>query len=259
MTTPGPPPLNGRLPMHELALGTAFLAGILGSLHCVAMCGGLATAMGATRASGASRGQPWLYQLGRIASYGTAGAIVGSLGRIAGMGFETSRWSQLLRLGTALMVIVLGLQMAVGRGSQRSWLRLPEKAGALLWRRLAPAVTSRLPRAPAWRALSLGMLWGWLPCGLVYSVLLIAAFAGGFAGGAATMLAFGLGTLPSMLGISYVSAQLTRGHGTLPRLLGALIVACGLWTASMPIAVLSGAHPHHAMGAMPMAMPMPMD
>ena len=103
---------------------------------------------------------------------------------------------------------------------------------------------SRLPTQPALRALTLGLLWGWLPCGLVYSVLLVAAFAGNPVRGGATMVAFGLGTLPAMLGLSYGGARLAHEHNTLPRLLGAVIVACGLWTASMPIAVLRGTHQH---------------
>lgn len=97
----------------------------------------------------------------------------------------------------------------------------------------------------------MGLLWGWLPCGLVYSVLLAAAFAGGALGGGATMIAFGLGTLPAMLGLSYAGARLVVQHGSFARLLGAVMVACGLWTASMPIAALSGTHQH---GHLPLTM-----
>jgi sulfite exporter TauE/SafE len=103
---------------------------------------------------------------------------------------------------------------------------------------------------PALRALTLGMLWGWLPCGLVYSVLLVAAFAGSAFAGSATMVAFGLGTLPALLGLSYASSRFAPPRATLTRLLGSVIVACGLWTASMPIAVLFGAHQHdHMVGS----------
>jgi len=230
--------------MHELALGTAFIAGVLGSTHCLAMCGGLATALGTAR-DGGSRWQPPLYQLGRILSYGLGGAIVGSLGEAAGMGFETSRWSEVLRLGTALIVVFIGLNLALGAGSQPRWLRGPERLGALVWRRLAPLARGGLMTTqPALRALTMGLLWGWLPCGLVYSVLLAAAFAGGALGGGATMIAFGLGTLPAMLGLSYAGARFAIRHGSFARVLGAVMVGCGLWTASMPIAALSGTHLH---------------
>ncbi len=228
--------------MHELALGSAFVAGALGSTHCVAMCGGLATALG-TQRQGTDRSGPLLYQLGRIASYGTAGAVVGSFGAAAGFAFEASRWSEILRLGTALVVVLIGLNMALGPRSRGPWLRAPERWGGRVWRRIAP-LASRLPAQPALRALTLGMLWGWLPCGLVYSVLLAAAFAGGAIAGGATMLAFGLGTLPAMLGLSYAGGRFAPPRATLARLLGSVIVACGLWTASMPIASLFGVHPH---------------
>ena len=232
--------------MHELAFGSAFVAGVLGSTHCVVMCGGLATALG-TRRHGTLRGRPLLYQLGRISSYATAGAIVGSFGAAAGFAFEASTWSEILRLGTALMVVLIGLNMALGSRPGGRWLRAPERWGAHLWRRIAP-LASRLPAQPALRALTLGMLWGWLPCGLVYSVLLAAAFAGSALAGGATMIAFGLGTLPAMLGLSYASGRFAPPGATLARLLGSVIVACGLWTASMPIAILFGAHQHvHAM------------
>lgn len=228
--------------MHELALGTAFAAGLLGSTHCVAMCGGLAAALGTQRHS-ASPTRPLLYQLGRVASYGTAGAIVGSLGTVAGVAFEASQWNEVLRLGTALLVVMIGLNIALGSRRRGLWLRAPERWGALLWRRIAP-LASRLPAQPAMRALTLGLIWGWLPCGLVYSVLLAAAFAGSALAGGATMIAFGLGTLPAMLGLSYATGRFTPPGATLSSLLGSVIVACGLWTASMPVAILFGAHEH---------------
>jgi uncharacterized protein len=232
--------------MHELALGSAFVAGVFGSAHCVAMCGGLATALGMQR-NGTLRARPLLYQLGRVTSYGAAGAIVGSLGAVAGFALDASKWSEVLRLGTALIVVLIGLKIAFGPHLRGPWLRAPERWGALVWRRVAP-LASRLPVQPALRALTLGLLWGWLPCGLVYSVLLAAAFAGSALAGGATMVAFGLGTLPAMLGLSYASGRFTPPGGALAPLLGSVIVACGLWTASMPIAILFGAHQHvHAM------------
>jgi uncharacterized protein len=232
--------------MHELALGSAFIAGVLGSTHCVAMCGGLATALG-TQRHGTTRARQLLYQLGRVVSYGTAGAIVGSLGAAGSFVFEASQWSQVLRLGTALVVVLIGLNLALGSRAGGPWWRAPERWGALVWRRIAP-LASRLPAQPALRAVTLGMLWGWLPCGLVYSVLLAAAFAGSALAGGATMIAFGLGTLPAMLVLSFASGRFTPPGATVSRLLGSVIVACGLWTASMPLAILFGAGQHvHAM------------
>jgi len=105
-------------------------------------------------------------------------------------------------------------------------------------------------RAGAGRSLLLGLLWGWLPCGLVYSALIIAAAAGGPLRGSVTMAAFGLGTLPAMSGLSFLGGRLPRPDGSFARLLGAMLVACGLWTAALPLAALSGApgHTHHLHG-----------
>jgi len=229
--------------MPGLTWMTAFLAGLLGSGHCLTMCGGIAAALGA---GGVRRPwQPLLYQLGRLSGYAIAGGIAGALGAAAGFAFALSRWSELLRLATALVVVLIGLDIALGSGSLTRVLRAPERWGALLWRRIAPAARGRLPASPALRALALGLLWGWLPCGLVYSVLLAAAVAGSAGRGSATMVAFGLGTLPAMSGLSYLGRRLPRRDGTLARLLGATLVACGLWTAALPLAVLTGAQPPH--------------
>jgi uncharacterized protein len=246
-----PSPGAGDPVVHELAIGTAWLAGFIGSTHCVVMCGGIATALGTARGGGSGRWQPLLYQLGRITSYGVGGALVGALGAVAGLGVETSRWNEVLRLGGACVVVLIGLKIALGTNALRRWLRAPERWGALLWRQIAPAARGVLPAQPFLRALTLGLIWGWLPCGLVYSVLLVAAFANGAARGAAIMMAFGLGTLPAMLGLSYAGARLIPREGALTRLSGAVIVACGLWTAGAPITVLTGAHHHNHPGGLP--------
>ena len=238
--------------MHELALMTIFLAGLLGSTHCLVMCAGLATALGATRGTGAGAWQPLLYQTGRITSYAVAGAIVGGLGAAAGLAFEISRWSEIMRLATALVVVLIGLDIALGSSVRGRWLRAPERLGTMLWRRIAPAARAAVRTSPSTRAFMLGLLWGWLPCGLVYSALVAAVVAGSAARGSATMIAFGLGTMPAMLSLSYAGTRLPRWDGMFARLSGAIIVACGLWTAVIPIAVLTGTHAHeHGSMAMP--------
>ena len=214
--------------MPELTVLTALLAGLFGSTHCLAMCGGIATALGSA-SHGSRAWQPLLYHGGRLLSYGTAGAIAGALGAAAGFAFAVSSWGAILRLGTR----------AVAR-----WLRVPERWGARLWRRFAPARRVMLVSAPRTRALLLGLLWGWLPCGLVYSVLLAAAVAGGAAAGALIMLGFGLGTVPAMSTLSYAGSWLPQRDGLMARLLGALLVACGLWTAITPVAILSSSREH---------------
>jgi uncharacterized protein len=242
MTTVRLRPLPGALRMGELTFLTALLAGLFGSGHCLGMCGGIAAALGTV--PGGRRLQAPLYHAGRLTSYATAGAIAGALGGAAGFALSVSSWGAVLRLGTALVVIIIGLDISLGAGAATYWLRAPERWGGKLWRRLVPARRVPLPSSPPARALLLGLLWGWLPCGLVYSVLLAAALAGNAAGGALTMLGFGLGTLPAMSALTYAGRWLPRRDGLAARLLGALLVACGLWTAAAPVAVLTGAPLH---------------
>jgi sulfite exporter TauE/SafE len=217
---------------------------LLGSTHCVAMCGGIATALGTAQAQRTRRSLILLHQLGRIASYAGAGALAGTLGAAAGRALVVPGWSDVLRLATAVVVVVIGLDIALGSGARGRWLRAPERAGARLWRHVAPLGRAVQSTHPALRALTLGVLWGWLPCGLVYSVLVAAAVAGDAANGATTMIAFGFGTAPAMVGLSYGGTRLPRRDSALARVLGAVIVACGLWTAAVPIAALTGTHDH---------------
>jgi sulfite exporter TauE/SafE len=230
--------------MSELTLIAAFVAGLFGSTHCLGMCGGVAAALGSAARPG-RRWQALLYNGGRLLSYGTAGALAAALGSAAGFAFAVARWSAILRLATAAIVVVIGVDIALGTSARVRWLRMPERWGALAWRRFSGGFGGCLPVSPAARALVAGIIWGWLPCGLVYSVLLAAALAGNPGGGAATMVAFGCGTLPAMVGLSYAGQRMPRPQGTVARLLGALLVACGLWTAILPIAVLTGQHEHH--------------
>jgi uncharacterized protein len=228
--------------VNDIALVTLFLAGLLGSGHCVVMCGGIAMALGA--APGGSRLlRSILYQLGRLTSYGVAGALVGVLGS-ASLSLATTRWSDILRLATALVVVLIGLRLAFGSGSQVRWLNGPERIGARIWRSVFPLAQKCLPQAPHLRSFVVGLFWGWLPCGLVYSALVAAAVAGSGMQGAAVMLAFGAGTVPAMLGVGLVGSRLPNPTGAFARLVGAVIVACGLWIAAMPLAALSLHNPH---------------
>jgi sulfite exporter TauE/SafE len=228
--------------MSEIALATAFVAGLVGSTHCVAMCGGIATALGAS-GDGGRRVTVVLQQAGRISSYACAGAAAGGLTALGGETLAIPAWGSMLRLATAVVIVLLGLHMAFG--ARARWLGVPERVGAIVWRRLAPVARRLSAVSPAPRAFALGALWGWLPCGLVYSALLVAAVTGSAGAGAATMIAFGLGTLPAMAGLAFAGKRVVLRDGALARLAGAVIVACGLWTAAVPIAELTGSHAHH--------------
>ena len=232
-----------------VAMSAALVAGLIGSAHCFGMCGGIAGAMGMAAAQNGVRGgrlglQATLYNVGRITSYVVAGVIVGLLGSALGDMIDLPSWSLWLRGITGLVLLLLGLQIAFG------WrlLTFLERGGARLWRRLSPLAGRLLGKRSAINALGLGMLWGWLPCGLSYSMLLVAATTGSAVGGGAIMLAFGLGTLPSMIGASYAGGRI----GGLPGgrrtrvIAGLLIALMGIWTAAVPMRHIgSGGHDGH--------------
>lgn len=247
--------------MAESYLFSVFLIGLLGSVHCVGMCGGIVTALsmsarpkrvipvlaadgpaaGSAVPAGASLALTLSYNAGRIASYMTAGAIAGgAAGGMAGLAGSAS-----LQLAaywiTNLMLVGFGLYlMNVWGGFARI-----EKAGAVIWRRLAPLTGKLLPIDSPHKALASGMLWGWLPCGMVYTALTMAMLSGSAGSGAAIMLAFGLGTVPMLLSLGMLGTRL-QGWTRKPavRVASGLLVLSfgllGLWRAQ------GGALPHWA-------------
>lgn len=217
---------------------SALVLGLLGGGHCIGMCGGLMGAL--TLAIPAEQRQRRLglllaYNLGRIASYGLAGLLIGA----AGWALASGPAATALRLLAGLLLIAMGLYLA----GWWSGLTRIEGIGRLLWRRLEPLARRLLPVRNAPRALLLGALWGWLPCGLVYSTLLWAASQGDALDSALLMLAFGLGTLPVLLATGLAAERLTallRRRGV--RIAGGLLVILfGIWT-------LPGPHQHWLMG-----------
>lgn len=207
-------------------LGAVFVTGLLGGVHCVGMCGGIVTAFAGQ--SGASR---WplhlLYNLGRIGSYALAGAIAGTAGSIGLLLNDMLPVQQSLYVLANLMLIAMGLYLA---GMTRVAAAL-ERAGLVLWRRIQPVTRRLLPADTLPRAFGLGMLWGWLPCGLVYAVLASALVSGNALSGAAVMLAFGLGTLPNLMvaGLAMRRLTLVRQARPLRLAAGALVLGFGVY------------------------------
>ena len=176
---------------------TAFMAGLLGGAHCAAMCGGIVSLTCTPGADGKPRGSsfPLTYNLGRIASYVLAGALAGALGQ-AGMALRGGALAQhllMFLMGATLIVVALNV------AGVRPVTRGIEAVGSLLWRQVQPVSRHFLPVKHSWQALGLGVIWGWLPCGMVYAVLLTALASGNAAEGALILAAFGLGTLPKQL------------------------------------------------------------
>ncbi len=193
--------------MPELSLISAFLVGLLGGGHCVGMCGGIVGA--ATITLPGQRPQlPFLfaYNTGRIASYTMAGVLAGLIGASGFFLDHVLPVEKILYALASLMLVVLGLYLA---GWWQGVLVL-ERAGGALWKRLQPLSKKLLPLRSTPQAIALGLVWGWLPCGLVYSVLVAAMATGSALHGGMLMLAFGLGTLPTLLAMGLAAVRLKR-------------------------------------------------
>ncbi|HNQ03090.1 MAG TPA: sulfite exporter TauE/SafE family protein [Thiobacillaceae bacterium] len=213
--------------MPELSVLAVFLTGLLGGGHCVGMCGGIVTAMSFQ----GTQKQPFSYHLayssGRIASYTVAGALAGLLGSAAFLSDTLHPLQTGLYILAQGVLILLGLYLA---GLSRAVLWL-ERAGGGLWQRLQPWLGRLLPIRNHTQALLAGSLWGWLPCGLVYSVLVSALAAGSAGQGALLLLAFGLGTLPNLLLMGWAADSLRHGlrRPWLRRLAGGVVAGLGVW------------------------------
>jgi sulfite exporter TauE/SafE len=167
------------------------------------------------------------YQVGRLSSYALAGALVGAFGAVVQALLYWLPIALALRLIAGVVLMLLGLQLML------NWKLLQplERLGANFWRQLAP-LTRHASGSGLGNALLLGAMWGWLPCGLIYSMLLLGALQGTALHGAMIMLAFGTGTLPAMLGSSLLSAQLSRITSLrgMRIFTGLLLLLLGWWT-----------------------------
>lgn len=219
----------------ESSLGflAAFLIGLTGGVHCVGMCGGIVGAL--TLGLPLVRERPLLarlpfllaYNTGRIASYVAAGALAGGVGAWAANLVSVHRAQLGLQVVAGLFMILLGLYLA-------GWwpvLGHLERAGGVLWRRIEPLGRRLLPVRTLPQALGIGLVWGWLPCGLVYSALVWAIGAGGAGKGALLLLGFGLGTLPALLAMGTAAVALANWarRPIMRRAAGTLVVLFGVY------------------------------
>lgn len=199
----------------------AFLAGLAGGVHCAAMCGPIIAACARPQTGPSGWRRALAYNAGRIASYTAAGVFAGLIGNAAltlrgGMSLHTA-----LAAASGVALSVLALHLA----GVTPVTRALESAGALLWRRVQPYSKQLLPANTLPRVLALGALWGWLPCGMVYAVLITAVATASPAEGALVMFAFGLGTLPNLLALGMAAGRLARAmQRRLVRLAAAAVV-----------------------------------
>lgn len=235
------------------ALISAFVAGLLGGAHCLAMCGGFVAALSGAGIPPQARGASLLpartiarrqlpYNLGRITTYGVLGAVFGGAGALA---LAAGDWLAVQRvLFVVANVFLLALALAIV--SKREGVASLQGAGAALFGRVMPAVRPLLARDSAPARFALGTIWGLVPCGLIYSVLPIALFAGGALQGGAVMLAFGLGTLPNLLAAGWLVARSRAWlDSRIVRYGAALLLAAfalvGIWRALFgPMAQMQG-------------------
>lgn len=214
-----------------LVLGGALLSGLLGGAHCVAMCGGIATSLSLQQ-----RGGWWMAlqpNLGRVAGYVLAGAIVGGLGhgllgiaRVPALGVA-------MRAAVGIVLVVAGLRLLDDKGRLSRFFGGP---GHRLWSWLRPLQRRLLPADNAGKRIALGMLWGWMPCGLSTTLLAAAWLQASAIQGATTMAAFGLGTLPVMVPLTWAGARLGRRlqRGGLRIAMASVLLLAGATTLLAP-------------------------
>lgn len=231
--------------MTEPTLVAAFLIGLLGSGHCLGMCGGIGSAIGLNQRDGRKWPLIASYNAGRVLTYTMLGLLAGLFGQ--------QILAQFPDLVLPLRLIAGALLIAMGLYISGWWMGLTylERAGSVLWRWVQPLTKTLLPVTSIPQALVLGALWGLLPCGLVYSTLGLAAAVASPMGSALIMFLFALGTLPSMLltGLlgqtifTYMRRQQVR------TVMALLVMGMGVLTWWLPLTHLhpsdDSAHQHH--------------
>jgi len=223
-------------------LVSVFLMGLLGGVHCLGMCGGVVGVLTAGLAPEVRSNPKKIalfhlnYNIGRILSYILMGLAFGLLGAILAQTLQMSLFDKALRIFSGVLMVMVGLYI----GGWSSSVQILEKVGAKLWAILQPLTRRFLPVKDLKSAFFTGLLWGGIPCGLVYGALSFAIVSGSASQGGLIMLAFGLGTLPSLLLMASVSTQIT--HLTqktwVRKISGLLIIGLGVAALWMPISAM---------------------
>jgi len=246
-------------PLQVAVFGSLFLAGLAGSLHCLAMCGPLLLAFSQTerfekpkdeQAASFSPGRRALrnalsslyYHAGRIWTYGLLGLLAGLAGTQLRLGASLIGWQRPLAVAASILVLLSGLAALGVLPGVRLALALPDGCFGTLsrWPWLGPLVRARLPLA----RFVLGTIMGLLPCGLVYAMLLLVATLPSPLHSALGMLCFGAGTLPALTALMLGSGSLPDWLRTRsPRLTAVLLLGIGLWMLVRALLIV----PHGAM------------
>ena len=214
--------------MTEFSIGAVFFIGLLGGVHCLGMCGSIVGILTGQMPKDSSRLKFHLaYNFGRVASYSLAGALVGLIGQAGFLLRDVVPVQHLLFFLSSIMLIALGLYIA----GVWSVVRSIEHAGILIWKHIQPLTRGLFPVVTPVRALLLGTLWGWLPCGLVYSVLVTALASGHAKSGALIMFAFGMGTFTNLLviGLFWEKCRTWIQSPKIRIVAGLIIIAFGIY------------------------------
>lgn len=230
-----------------VALSAALIMGLSGSAHCFGMCGGLASALG-MRLKTSENAMPaiahaTLYQVGRISGYALMGALCGGFGQALQSILNVTRVAEYFRVMSGVLLLLVAARLLL----QWNGLVALERVGARLWQSVRP-LAGRLSGVKPSHTLLLGMIWGLLPCGLVYSMLAFAALSGSALNGLGLMVAFGLGTAPSMLLSTIFAAKSVQlmSSTLAKKASGALLVVFGLWLIVVPMYMqIHGGHSGH--------------
>ncbi|SFV61334.1 Heavy-metal-associated domain (N-terminus) and membrane-bounded cytochrome biogenesis cycZ-like domain, possible membrane copper tolerance protein [hydrothermal vent metagenome] len=226
------------------ALISIFIVGFFASIgHCVAMCGGIVGALtvGIDKEKQSEKFKVIQYHLaynfGRLLSYTLMGVIFGYLGSVL---IEMTIADKVLRIISGLLMIAMGLYLA-------GWwfgLQKIEKIGAIVWKKIQPIANKMLPVNSMNKAFSLGLLWGYLPCGVVYSALAFSMASGSWYQGGLLMLSFGLGTLPALLLMGGLSSIFTKfiQRSWVKKIAGLIVIILGVLALLMPIKSLLKPH-----------------
>ncbi len=212
---------------------TAFIVGFLGGVHCLGMCGGIVGALTFNLKPAVQlswwRTLPYqlVYNSGRISSYVVVGALFGFLGASITSLAQFLPAQQILQTVAGIFMIVLGLYL----GGWWNGVVAVERAGTGAWQKIQPLAQKLIPVKNLPQAWAYGFVWGWIPCGLVYSMLIMALSSGGATEGAMVMLAFGLGTLPNLMLMGVFAFYFTRLSQTtwVRQLAGISVILMGLW------------------------------
>ena len=204
---------------------SAYLIGLAGSIHCIGMCGPM---VGLMESSIADAHSPlWrrvAYHVGRLVFYVLLGAGVAS---IAGVGMNSSWGSGValtLRFISVIVIAALALQLLRGKKTGGAL----ERIGQQLWQRISPLARFVLPMSTPTKSLAAGMLWGAVPCGMVYSVVTLAATSASALSAAAIMMAFWSGTLPTLLTLGFGAQRVNSPR--LRTLTGAALMLVALFS-----------------------------